>query len=478
MLIFTKVLLLRLQSAIVQESCHPIGIRPPYNLKYIEALLLKHKICGVQLIDQRITDLSFDGVLRAALEYSPEVIVISITTLDLEVSLKFCRKIRENYVFGMTAIIGIGQEITANIEKYKSCRDLDFLLRGEAEFEAVSIIEKIKNGSSLESLRSFYRDTGRENTIFQVEVLDDLPLPVYNLRALKKYCLLYPLKLIQGVVWGQILSSRGCVHECIFCSQIMRESYGRKIRCRSAGNVADEMEYLVNLGVNVISFSDDNFTGSYRHVEAVCNEIRRRKLKARWIIHSRVDEVTLPLLRLLRDSGCVLVRFGIETGSERVLDILKKTNDPSRWLRQSKKAVEMVKSLGMSVACFFIIGCPKETKDDFLRTVQFAQELSPNIIQAAYFTPFPGSKAYDMFKNSIKRIDFSRMYHYGAPIVNLSSMQDMELSVALSYFYRQFLMRRQFIVRHFLQYVLFYLANPRLFFRFSNVVRRLLINKK
>jgi len=251
----------------------------------------------------------------------------------------------------------------------------------------------------------------------------------------------------------------------------MRESYGKIIRRRSAGNIVDEMESLLKSGVNIFTFDDDNFTTSAEHVRAICEEIISRRLQLKWIAHARVDEVSPYLLKKMKEAGCVLLRFGIESGSERILKILDKTSSPSTWLKKSADAVQQAGDTGISTACLFIIGSPTETKEDIFRSIRFAINLSPDIIQVAYFTPFPGSMAHKLYRRELEGTPLSGIYHYNSPLVNLSGMGNDELKKIQVLFYKKFLMRPVFLIRHFLNYKAFYLSNPCSLFKLLSIIK-------
>lgn len=459
-----RVLLLQLKPPVYQLSKHPIGYRPPYALKYIEALLFNERLPFLRLIDQRITDISLEGIVDTVLKNSVDIIVISVSTLVLEISLQFVRRIR--YMFRENVIIiGIGQEVSASADLFreKYNHEFDIVIPGEAEIEALNIIKKLCQGMTREEIKGHYNNINAKNSIIAVSQLDDLPFPRYDLHALLGYRGMYPLKTKRRVIYGHILSSRGCPHNCIFCSQITRESYGSEFRRRSASNIVDEIEYLLKTGANTIHFDDDNFTSSADHVRAVCEEIKRRRMKFPWTIHARVDEVDHALLSLLKDAGCILIRFGIETGSDKILKILQKTKDTESWFDKCKQAVGQARAAGIAVVCLFIVGSPGETKEDLRKSINFAKELSPDIIQIAYFTPFPGSRAHKLIAGDHNNFNSSQLYHYEPSQINLTNMSDCELKEAQGLFYRSLLLNPFFIGRHFLRYFFFYLNNLEVF---------------
>lgn len=468
-----NVLLLRLKSSVLENNFHPISFRPPYSLKYVESLLLQSRAASVRLIDQRITSLNFLDILEVFKEIRYDLVVIDFSSLNLKESIKFCQLIKNGEKDCKIVLIGIGQEVSANAEKYNNLGIFDVLISGEAEVEIFSIIRRLNDGISIDDIKEYYKHPDRFGKIFTVADLDELPYPVYDREDLKRYSYVYPLKLSKKVLWGNVLSSRGCPNACIFCSQIMRESYGKELRLRSAARVVDEIEYQHSLGANIIVFTDDNFTTSVLHVEEICKEIKSRNLDIKWIAHARVDEVDRSLIRLMKDAGCILLRFGIESGSKRVVKLLSKTRNPDSWLLQSKEAIAQAKSLGISVACLFIIGSPTETSDDLRESVAFAKELSPDVIQVAYFTPFPGSQFYTIIKGQVDEQTISRMYHYNKPLINFSAMGDCELNNAQALFYKSFLLRPLFIFNHFRDYFLFYANNPGIFKKLFRVISKL-----
>jgi radical SAM superfamily enzyme YgiQ (UPF0313 family) len=470
-----KILLLRLTPPVYMKSQHPIGLRPPYTLKYIESLLINERAFSVRFIDQRITYLSLEDILRLIKEWLPDVLVVSVSTLELTVTVGLCKKIKESHFGKNIFIIGVGQEVAYGSKQENISKGIfDLALAGEAEIEAVSVIKDLSKDASFAEIGANRIATNPESELFQVSNLDALPFPVYDRTSLGRYRPVYPIKTRKRLTWGHILSSRGCPHECIFCSNIMRESYGKKFRSRSPKNVVDEIEYLMKAGANMIIFDDDNFTSSANHVRGICEEIIARRLRVNWVAHARVDEVNRDLLKLIRESGCVLLRYGIESGSERVIGILRKTKNYSKWIDECRSAVGETKSLGISVACLFILGSPGETQDELLQSIKLARELLPDIIQVAYFTAFPGSRAHSLFK-SVYSLNSEKMYHYDVPRVNVSGMDDKELGKAQVLFYRSFLLDPYFLCRHFFKYAGFYLANPDMFLRLFRIVKHIKI---
>jgi len=461
-----KIMLLRLIPTVYEKSSHPVGYRPSYQLKYIEALIMEQSGYSIDYIDQQITNMSVDDIEERIDQWKPRVIVFDVTTLNTETSGILCKKLFEKANLKGILCIGVGQEVSADVVKFRAkYPHYSICLAGEAEQEVVSTIEKFKQGSSIQELKNYYMENELGNRLWTVKGLDSLPFLHFDKESLRAYNFVYPLRLAKKLIWGHMMTSRGCPHPCMFCSQLMRESYGTKVRFRSAVNVVGEMEHLLELGANIIAFDDDDFTVSDKHVRSICREIFKRKLKVKWIIHGRLDELDESLLQLMGESGCILIRVGIESGNKRILNLLEKTKKEDAWFENSKKIVRSAQSYGISIAGLFMVGSPTETKEEMLESIEFAKKLAPDIIQVSYFTPFPGTKAYDLYKDKIPNLKTEDLYHYNVPKFNLSNMSNDDLKNAQKLFYRKFLLRPHFVVKHIFNNFLFYLANLDIFLR-------------
>ncbi|MBL7197204.1 MAG: radical SAM protein [Candidatus Omnitrophica bacterium] len=449
-----RVLLVRLNTSLIREAGHPRAFRPPFTLKYIQALLTERKYY-VKLVDCAIQTISLNELVDFSLSWFPQMIIISATSLESELVAKYIYALKKQNrnVF----IVITGQVVTERLFEHPSYSEIDFALKGEVELEAVNLINKINKGECIDNLKTSYKKQ-LSNPPIVVENLDDLPFPFYNSLELEKYNFVYPLKIYKRLKWGHVLSSKGCPYDCIFCSQITRESYGKKIRLRNPQNIIDEIEMLISKGVNVISFDDDNFTTLREHVIGVCQEMIKRNLKIAWICHARIDNLTEDLLVLMKQAGCVLLRCGIEAGAERILKVLKK-GEPSCWKQKAKEVFLQAKKIRIATDALFLIGNPSETKQEIKESIKLSKYLSPDIIQVAFFTPYPGSSAYEEYKNRLTSIPISQMYHYKFPVVNFSQIDLKELIYLQKKFYSSFLLNLSFVFGHIRQYGLFYLYN-------------------
>lgn len=469
--VYRKVLLLRPFSYVIRQIGHPRNIRVAFTLKYIQALLEKEGGYEVRLIDCALNSLSFDELVETSLLFLPDLIVVDCTTLEYHLTLRYARALEER---GDFIVVAIGQDPSADPGRYIFLNSpIDMVLAGESELALISLLHELNNGRNFKKIKGFYSLNFQNSGLNIVENPDALPFPPYTPEEFKKYIFFYPLRMNKKAIWGHVLSSRGCPYNCTFCSQTIRKSYGKRLRMRNPRNIVDEIEYLTQKGANVIAFEDDNFTTSKEHVRGVCHELKKRKLNMRWSAHARVDEVTRELLEIMKEAGCIQLRFGIESGSNRIIKILRKTDQDIDWVNKAREVFSELRRVGIPATALFLVGNPTERKEDIKKSMKLAKELNPDILQICFFTPYPGSSAYQEFKDGIKDEDIQEIYHYQSGPMNLSNLSLEDLQRMYKKFYRSFLLNPAYLFKHLVKYGPFYLHNRKTFFELLNIRRRL-----
>jgi anaerobic magnesium-protoporphyrin IX monomethyl ester cyclase len=171
--------------------------------------------------------------------------------------------------------------------------------------------------------------------------------------------------------------------------------FGQSFRTRSAANIVDEVEEIVGLGYDRVWFADDCFTLNRNRVLAVCGELTKRRLNVGWECLSRVDTMDPEVAARMRAAGCVRVFFGIESGTNEVLGLMRK----QITVEQARSAVYNAKAAGLRVGAFFIIGYPGENDDTVLNTVRFASALPLDYLSFTLPYPIPGTALFERVKN-------------------------------------------------------------------------------
>lgn len=291
-------------------------------------------------------------------------------------------------------VTGIGGPTASGLREqlYDRIASVDLIFTGEGEYAAPQAVACLESGEDLGSVESliFRRDgvVVKNRDAAPIEDLDALPYPARHLLGdLKKYVPAPSTYKRLPIV--TIISSRGCTSRCIYCYQMFSE---RRIRYRSAQNIVDEMQHCIDAyGVKEVRFFDDNFCGDYDRVREICDLILARKLKIAWYCNSRVDSVDFALMKRMQQAGCWCVLFGVESGVQKNLNVLRK----HQTVDQVRKAVREAKEAGLEVYTPFIIGIPGETYEEALESVNFAMELDAHYVNFHTMAPFAGTELYD-----------------------------------------------------------------------------------
>jgi len=449
-----NVLLVRASAAQIKMNGHPLHCPAPLSLKYAQAVLERRGNYNVEIIDCRVTMVTPETILQRINQQSTDIIVISIDSPASEEGISLCQTIKKDQdIF----IVGVGSDVAERHEAYLKLNSVfDIIIRGEYELEICSLLEQLNTAEDIDQVIKYYNfEKSRERLL--VDNLDDLPTLKWNKEELMRYPYIYPLDYNKRILAGYVSTSRGCPHACTFCSPSVRKSYGRKLRLRSVSKVVDEIEGLSKLGVNVIAFEDDDFTLNAEHVRSMCNEINARRLKIKWACHARVDEVTPDLLKVMKAAGCSLLLFGVESGSQRIVNVLHKLSKNENWRRRAIYAFDHVRKAGIAACAMFIVGSPTESKSDVQESIRLAHDMHPDLIKVHFFTLYPGSVDYKQYNGDQNKN--KSHHHYLKPISNLSEMSDKTLRKMQLRFYRTILFNPIFVLSHFIKYLPYYIVN-------------------
>lgn len=454
-----RVLLLRVSSSVDKEVDHPQFFDPPYALKYLEAGLKTYSNVQVDLLDCWIQPKDVAGMLEEAERFQPDLVVVSASSFDVEVASKFVKGLKQKE--SAPLVVGIGQGFYADSGiKEEQAESYDAILLAEVEQEFFHLFDRIcQNGQPDSEWREHYRDLYENDTRFTVEEPDNLPFPSYTPEELQAYRSIYPIRLPQRVVWGFLIATRGCPHNCEFCSEVMRVSTGKQLRGRSAKNIADEMEHLAKQGVNICSFQDDSFSANRSLVKELCEELISRNSTMPWMARVRVDELDYERLKLMKEAGCVMLGIGVESGCERVIKLMNKTRHPDQWISQVRNICKWTHELGIGTNAYYVLGNPTETREEIEQTIKLALELNTDSIQVHFYTPYPGSHAWETYKDQLSEEDATHLFHYAKPLLQVAHVTPDELVQLSSKFYRRYLFRPGFALRHMWHYGGFYLKN-------------------
>ena len=417
---------------------------PSLGLGYLAAVLEKNQY-EVDLIDCLTPrSLTFEEFRNEIRKRQPAIVAITSTVLTYKSALKIAEIAKKVWAKCLT-VIG-GPHVTYWDENaLQECAFLDVVVRGEGENTMLELAERIEAGKDYcDVLGTTCRKDGKivkNSNRAYIENLDDIPFPARHL---------WPIETFQryGKIIFQLYASRGCVYWCDFCIEV--RMHGRKYRVRSARNVVDEIEFLYKTygGKNVLyAFCDAAFTVDQARTEEICEQIRNRHLKIKWICGTRIDMVTKELLVKMKAAGCISVWYGVESGTQPVLDAMRKGISPAKTIRTFK----WTREAGLRPEPNIVIGFPGETKESDWKTIKFVERISPDLLSSfTIATPYPGTPLYDLVKKNgwLKVTDFDK-YDTATPTFETPTLSMKELSKILFEARRSFYLRPTYILRMF-----------------------------
>lgn len=326
---------------------------------------------------------------------SPEIVGISCVTVKMKSVLKVARIIK-NYSLDIKVVLGGHHSQIYAKDILNNCLDVDFIIKGEGEESLVELADllekqKLKNGSNLEeSLKNidglvFRDDLGKacENRPRSfISNLDSLP---YAESA--KY---YKNERLINLPLSSIMTSRGCPYQCSYCAT--NQIWQRNIRRRSVENVINEIEYRISeQNIREFNFLDDCFTMNKNWILEFCNLILRKNISINWSCISSISFIDETLFGLIVRAGCNKINLGIESGSERILELCNKHLN----LNHARKIFDYARKYRISTTAYFMMGFPTETKDDIKKTQELICELKPNWVYMNIWIPLPGTTFFD-----------------------------------------------------------------------------------
>lgn len=363
---------------------------------------------------------------RLILERSPDVVGFTCLTPRIEIALAIAAKVKE-LAAGVRIVIG-GAHVNAVKEQSLYTADIDYAIYGEAEETTVELLNAIETNGDFDKIRNLIYRKGEKVVMNPprpfIQNLDELPFPAWDLLNLQDY---KDPAIFDDLHMG-VMTTRGCPWNCIFCSSGV--IWGRKVRFRSAGNVADELQYIVDkLGITNVMFYDDTFTLNKPRFLKICGEIIKRRLNLRYYCQLRVDTIDEGVADGLAESGCITAAIGIESGDEEILKTLKKGYKKD----QAYKAVAALKSAGVPILASYIIGSPGDTHESIKKTFEFAKELDTDYAKFMICTPFPGTELFEMavekgiLSDHLSPAQCAGITYYQHVAANLSKVSDEEL---------------------------------------------------
>ncbi|MBS3123667.1 radical SAM protein [Candidatus Woesearchaeota archaeon] len=363
---------------------------PPIGLCYLAAVM-REKGYEVKIIDAPGQFMSIEETIKEVLEFKAEYVCLAATIISIFPAADFtnelAHKSNAKVILGGPHVTAVPEETMERFPEFK------IAIIGEAETTLPELVKTIENEGDLKEVDGLILNLDdkliKTRPRKLIQNLDDLPLPAYDLipNLAEKY---RPSKLTyHRLPSTSIITSRGCPHQCTFCD---RSVFGNKWRFHSAEYIMKVIMWLhKDFGIVDFFFVDDHFTVNKERAMKICNAIIDSKLDITWAVIGRVDYVDAEMLKRMKEAGCKQVSYGLESGSQRILDFLKKgvTLEKIRW------GVKITKEIGLEVKGLFMVGTPTETKETLDETMNFIKELKLDCVNVGAFTPIPGAEIYE-----------------------------------------------------------------------------------
>jgi len=363
----------------------------PFFLAYAAALLEKTDGADVLAIDAIAEGLLEEEYRNRASAFGPQLVVAETSAASFAVDMEHAAWMKREFPECIVAIAG-PHATSLSKEVLSQYPQVDYCYIGEYEATLQAMVVSILAGSfEPEQCKGIaYKKNGRVvvNSRRVLVTLNDLPWPAYHCFPMynyRDYFCNIPAPMVNMV------ASRGCPYTCDFCLWPKVMYGGNLYRRRSMYDVADEMEFLIGTyGFRTVYFDDDTFNIGKSRLLVFCNEIMRRGFKTNIAIMARADTMDKFTLEKLVEAGLCAVKFGVESGSQEILDACGKRLD----LNAMKRTVRFAKELGVRVHLTFTVGLKGETWDTIRQSIDLALELDPYSLQVSIATPFPGTKFY------------------------------------------------------------------------------------
>ncbi|MBU2541453.1 MAG: B12-binding domain-containing radical SAM protein [Candidatus Omnitrophica bacterium] len=368
---------------------------PPNGLFLLASVL---KRCDYNVTVQDMYENSWFDIQRFFQDKQFDVVGITCFTGQHLNSLKLAKLAKENIDPSPLVVLGGPHPSAKGIDEQilSHYPQIDYIVRGEGEETLIELFDGINQGVDLMTVKGITfrlnKRIVRTSDRAVIKNLDLLPLPDYSnfdFSKVESKCddMVSITDDNKQARFLPIISSRGCPNKCQFCAIFM----GRQVRFRSPENVVDEIEQLYRMKKVVhFTFVDDCFNTSLARAEKICQLIIERKFPITWTAMVRVKPISENFFQLAKDSGCLMLAFGVESGSKKILETIGKNINLDDFIY----AIEMAKKIGIKVAALFMVGNPGETKETIDETISLIKKTRPKRVVVSPTLIFPNSELY------------------------------------------------------------------------------------
>lgn len=364
---------------------------PPLGILALASMIQRYgyEVC---VLDAHAENYSMEDIVQKVKEFEPDVVGITAMTVMISAAAEIAKSVK-GYDRRIRTVLG-GVHITAEpittLERYPQ---FDFAVIGEGEVVFTEFLERLRKIQDLANIQSLVWRQGDKIHVNSRRAffkgLDEFPPPAFDLvpNLFNHYRLsVFGTRKFRSV---GLVTSRGCTGKCTFCDLGV---VGRGYRANTATYLISLMKDVYEkYGVNDFLFYDDLFVGSRPRLQEVCDMIIREKLPFTWSCCARVDFIHKDMLALMKQAGCWMIEYGIESGCQRIIDSMRK-NISKEKIRETINATH---DAGIITKGNFIFANLGETHDSLMESIDFACSLKLTYFQHTFLAPLPGSEIYE-----------------------------------------------------------------------------------
>lgn len=419
-----------------------IALRPPIDLLYAAAAF------EAEGAECKVTDYPGEGWgldrLMADLEKEqPDLVLFSITTPGFSEDMAVAREIKAR--FPKILLAAKGAHFNSLDERaLQENPQMDLVFRGEME-EACRELTEGKPWQNVAGITWRDPETGAVHRNLDrpfIQNLDRLHFPARHLAHNALY-----LRPDTGEMQTTLVTNRGCPFSCVYC--LANQVAGRKNRARSVENILDEIQECVeHHGIRNFLFRSDLFTANKKWTLELCAAIRQRGLDIAWSCNSRVDTIDAELLEAMKQAGCWIIAYGVESGSQEMLDHIGKRTD----LAAAEKALGLTRKAGILSSIYLLLGLPWENRETIEANRRFARKAPADVLEVFYVYPFPGTTLYQVAcEAGLLQDGEIPKTAYDGPCMNTLHLKKEEIAEARNWILKAFYLRPTVILRTLLR---------------------------
>jgi len=366
---------------------------PHLGIAYLASILRNHGH-QVRVIDSQAEGITFEGFKQKLKIEKPELVGFTAFTEQVEEAASAAKAVKD-LNSNIPVMVGGCHPSVLPQETLNEFPSFDFAIVGEGENTILDLVERLIQKGSLADLSGVVYREGSKISVNPpreyIQDLDSLPFPAYDLFPLDRYKNYY--RILNRGRNLPLLTSRGCPFSCIFCYKLM----GSQVRLRSVDNVVEEIRYWVEYySVRQLFIMDESFTINRDRALKICEAIIRDGLhhQISFGCETRVDLVDREILKMLKNAGCFMVSYGVESGNSKVL----KNTYKGITLGQVEVAFRLTREAGIKSQANFIFGFPHEEEKQVQDSINLAMKINPDYCVFNILSPFPGTQVMELVK--------------------------------------------------------------------------------